>query len=250
MKELYAERMKSRYRKMNLAVIGFFLFQFVWSGWAFTKADERQLAQGFDYLLYQLPIINTIMMPILISVIASRLCDTEIKGSTLKLLFTMQKRGTVFDIKLLYGLKYIAVFLVFQILLVFGNGAIWHFTDTAQPKAIAVHFITSMVTAAIVYVIAQTLSLFSKSQIIPLAIGIITSFLGLFSMFFPPAVSAFILWGYFGKFMPVAMDWNAKTRIMNFYPVPFPVKRFVLLMTAGLIIYGVCKYLFIKKEVS
>lgn len=249
MKELYAERMKSRYRKINLAVIGFFLLQFVWSGWAFTKADEHQLAQGYDYMLYQLPLLNTIMMPILLSVIASRLCDTEIKGNTLKLLFTMQKRGNVFDLKLIYGLKYIVIFLLLQILLIFGNGAIWHFTDTAEPKAIVLHFITSMVTAAIVYVIAQTLSLFSRSQIMPLAIGIISAFLGLFSMFFPPAVSSFILWGYFGKFMPVAMDWNQETRIMNFNPVPFPVGTFALLITAGLIIYGVCKYMFIKKEV-
>lgn len=48
-----------------------------------TGADE--LAFAYSALFYSLPIINTILMPLAMAILASRLWDVEVKGCTPKL---------------------------------------------------------------------------------------------------------------------------------------------------------------------
>ena len=55
-----------------------------------TGADE--LASAYSALFYSLPIINTILMPLAMAILASRLWDVEVKGCTPKLLYTLQSR--------------------------------------------------------------------------------------------------------------------------------------------------------------
>ena len=55
-----------------------------------TGADE--LASAYSALFYSLPIINTILMPLAMAILASRLWDVEVKGCTSKLLYTLQSR--------------------------------------------------------------------------------------------------------------------------------------------------------------
>ena len=45
-----------------------------------TGADE--LASAYSALFYSLPIINTILMPLAMAILASRLWDVEVKGCT------------------------------------------------------------------------------------------------------------------------------------------------------------------------
>ena len=48
-----------------------------------TGADE--LASAYSALFYSLPIINTILMPLAMAILASRLWDVEVKGCTLEI---------------------------------------------------------------------------------------------------------------------------------------------------------------------
>ena len=66
-----------------------------------TGADE--LASAYSALFYSLPIINTILMPLAMAILASRLWDVEVKGCTPKLLYTLQSRRSLFAAKLLHG---------------------------------------------------------------------------------------------------------------------------------------------------
>lgn len=66
-----------------------------------TGADE--LANAYSALLYALPVMNAILMPIVMALIASRLWDMEVKGSTTKLLYTLQSRRSLFAGKALLG---------------------------------------------------------------------------------------------------------------------------------------------------
>lgn len=59
-----------------------------------TGADE--LASAYSALFYSLPIINTILMPLAMAILASRLWDVEVKGCTPKLLYTLQSRRSLF----------------------------------------------------------------------------------------------------------------------------------------------------------
>ena len=98
-------------------------------------------------------------------------------------------------------------------------------------------------------VIKRFLSLMSANQIIPLLVGLMGSFLGLFSMYFPPAAARLVLWGYFGAFLPFGMDWDKDTRILSFYRVPFPTTIFILFVVFGILLYLFCRAVFLKKEV-
>ena len=70
-------------------------------------AKPEASAEGYFNLLFQLPLLNTIFLPLILAVMASRICDAENKGNTYKLLCTMQEKKKIFDAKLLLGGIYI-----------------------------------------------------------------------------------------------------------------------------------------------
>ena len=74
----------------------------LWVG-GLAPADPEELANGYSALLYSLPVIEAILMPVMMAVLASRLWDMEIKGNTAKLLYTLQSRRSLFAGKAVWG---------------------------------------------------------------------------------------------------------------------------------------------------
>ena len=74
----------------------------LWVG-GLAPADPEELANGYSALLYSLPVIEAILMPVMMAVLASRLWDMEIKGNTAKLLYTLQSRRSLFAGKAVFG---------------------------------------------------------------------------------------------------------------------------------------------------
>ena len=77
-----------------------------------TGADE--LTAAYSALFYSLPIINTILMPLAMAILASRLWDVEVKGCTPKLLYTLQSRRSLFAAKAALGLAEIFLIVVLE----------------------------------------------------------------------------------------------------------------------------------------
>lgn len=114
-KALHAELQKARRRHDLLICLAVPVVVYLWAGaQAPTGADE--LANAYSALLYVLPALNAILMPIVMALIASRLWDMEVKGSTTKLLYTLQSRRSLFAGKALLGTG--------EVLLI-GRGRIW-----------------------------------------------------------------------------------------------------------------------------
>lgn len=248
--QLEAEHKKVKYRKIWLVVLAGIMIQFLWSAWTFQKADDRLLAQGYSYLLYELPLLNAIFMPVLMSVIASRLCDAEVKGDTFKLLYTMQKSGSLYDCKLIFGIRYILLIIVLQTVMIIVNGRIFQFTEELDIQMLVIHCISLLIVNTVVLTIQQFLSLAAENQILPLCVGLAGAFLGLFSMFFPKALQMFVLWGYYAMFMPLQMNYDPKTRLMSFSKTPVNLLLMVLFTCVGVLIYAGTRYLFVKREVQ
>lgn len=248
-RQLSAEQKKSRHRRTALIPLGFFLFELVWTIWQLGSAPKSELATGYLMLFYQLPILNTILFPVMISVIASRLCDMEVMGDTFKLLYTLQERSIFFCCKYLAGIKYIALFSLGHAVMITLLGKAWHFKNALSLSMLLSYLAVTFSVSSVLYVIQQTLSLLSSSQIMPHVVGIAGSFLGLFSLFFPKPVARLFIWGYLSAFPCVRMDWDVQTRISKFYEIPFPVLGFLAFLLAGAIIYAICKFLVVKKEV-
>lgn len=248
-RQLQAEKQKGRRRYLMLIPLGFLLFQFLWTIWQLRHADPEELAVGYLLLFHHLPMINAILLPMMTAVIASRLCDMEIKGDTLKLLYTMQNQTSFFNCKYLTGLKYLAEFTLVQGLLILGLGRSYHFAEPLKRPMLIEYLAVTFAVSAVLLAIQQTLSLLSASQILPLAAGLAGCFLGLFSLFFPVPIARLFIWGYYAAYPVAAIDWERDTRIIHYYEVPFQMTGFLIFLAAAVIIYLLCRTITIRKEV-
>ena len=59
-------------------------------------SSPEELANGYSALLYSIPVIEAILLPVMMAVLASRLWDMEVKGNTAKLRYTLQTRRSLF----------------------------------------------------------------------------------------------------------------------------------------------------------
>ncbi len=246
---LSVELKKGRYRRLALVPLGFLAALFVWAAYAHKNPTPEETAQGYTYLFFQLPLLNCVLMPIMIAVIASRLCDMEIKGQTLKLLYTLEEKSSFYDWKFFHEFLYLLLFCLGEALLFPLFGQLFHFTETLSFLLLFRHTVCTLLAGFAVLTLQHVLSLMAENQIMPLFLGLIGSFLGLFSMFFPRSVANLILWGYFGAFLPFGMDYDSASRTTTFYPVAFPTVTFLLFAVFCIAFYAVCRRIFLNKEV-
>lgn len=247
--ELKAEAMKQKGKRNILVPVAFLALLFFWTLFLLKGIKQEELPFGYFSLLYQYPVMNAILVPLMVSVTASRICDMEVKGDTMKILFTLEKRGHFFDCKSLMGMKYLVLFFVGQTALIPLSGKLFGFTQEIPWKHLPLFFISSLSVGTALLLLQEILSLFSHNQILPLIVGLAGSFLGLFSLFFPENIMKLVLWGYFAVFSTTGMNWDKTTRISTYYEIPFPVSTFLLFLVFCTAAFLLCRTLIQKKEV-
>lgn len=247
--ELKAEAMKQKGKRNILVPVAFLALLFFWTLFLLKGIKQEELPFGYFSLLYQYPVMNAILVPLMVSVTASRICDMEVKGDTMKILFTLEKRGHFFDCKFLMGMKYLVLFFVGQTALIPLSGKLFSFTQEIPWKHLLLFFISGFSVATALLLLQEILSLFSHNQILPLIVGLAGSFLGLFSLFFPENIMKLVLWGYFAVFSTTGMNWDKTTRISTYYEIPFPVSTFLLFLVFCTAAFLLCRTLIQKKEV-
>ncbi|HCS73608.1 MAG TPA: ABC transporter permease [Clostridiales bacterium] len=247
-KSLALEFWKIRRRKVWAIVAALLFVQVLWSLWGVETMDAHELSQGWVYFLYQFPILNAIMMPVIAAVVASRLCDIEHKGQMLKLLNTLMPAGRLFAAKFLCGALYMLAVALLQIMVMVIAGLAFGFEGSPPLDKLLYYLLFTTTVNITILLLQQVLSFLIINQMIPLAVGAIGSFVGLFILYFPQNLGRFILWGYYGVLMFVGMDWDRATRITNFHYVPVDWSGFGVLAVAFCIIYILGRALFIRKE--
>jgi len=211
--------------------------------------DAHDLAQGWLFFLYQFPLLNSIMMPVIAAVVASRICDIEHKGQTIKLLNTLMPPQRLFAAKFLCGATYMLAASILQLVVIIAVGYIIGFKGNPPLDKLLYYLLFTTAVNLTVLLLQQVLSLQFKNQMVPLSVGIIGSFAGLFILYFPPSFARFILWGYYGVLMLVGMDWDRVTRITDFYYIPVNWAGFIILAVIFSAIYIIGRTLFMRKEV-
>lgn len=248
-----AERKKQRYRKVWIIPLGFLVILALWISVSMRNFTAHDLAKGYRFLFYQLSLMNAIFMPVMLAVAASRLCDMEIKGCTLKLLYTLEKPGLFYDIKFLSEMKYLLCFSFGEILVILLLGKIFHVTEPLQLLPFAEHFLAVSCIGSVLLGFQHLLSLMSDNQILPLCVGLAGSFLGLFSMFFSRTVNLFIVWGYFSIFSVVGINWSdvkdGADYLDHLEYQNLPAAGFLLFLAAGIVLYLIEKEIFKRKDV-
>ena len=246
---LRAEQMKHRHRFLLFLPVALLFFELIWAMWSLDPKKPSDLAQGYMSAFYMFPIVNALIYPTFLAVLTNRVCDMEIKGDTLKLLYTLEEKKTFYNCKYLMALKYIALASVGTSLLPWIAGKCYGFTDPVQPHMFVQLSLATFVVSTALLSIQQLLSLLSSNQILPLVVGLAGSFLSLFSMFFPPAAARLILWGYYGLFGFIGMNWDRATRISTYYEVDFNWKGLLLFAAFSIVLYFICRTIVLRKEV-
>ena len=214
---LKLEFYKTKRQGMWLLLLIVWLFQHVYLSYGMERNDQR-LAQGWLLLLYNLPLINAIILPIFYAVLASKLIDYEHKENTWKLLETLQSKTCLFLSKTWIGLCYILLFSCMQLISIFIIGSFYDFSGKPDLLAYALYFVQTILISFVLYLLQLILSFAFTNQAFSLCVGLAGGMMGLFIMFFPRSILYEIIpWGLFGANMFVGMNWDSITRDMDFY---------------------------------
>lgn len=246
------EYKKTKRKYLFLTAFAALVLMSVWAFYGDMSSDFIR-RNGYSMFLYQFPLVNAIFFPLLCTVIASRLCDLEHKGSNFKLLCTMEDKGKLFDAKLLYGLMIVlsGVILFWIVTMVYGKMA--GFTEKLPLSNYLLYLLFTIVPTAAIYTFQHSLSMIFKNQAIPFFVGVIGEFVGLFSMFLLqfPVLRKAVLWGYYGALQFVGLfGWDKETRYDHAYFAVLPLDwpAFALLIGLMILTYVIGKYIFSRKE--
>lgn len=250
MKQFLCECKKTKGKLFSilLPVLGIIL---LWCLWVVRDPDAGLRQTGYTYLLTCFLTLNSIFLSVTVAVMASRQMDMENKGNTYKLLYTLQKKSTFFNVKLLLSLGHLLLFFLAEAVAAYAIGKILGFTeafpltDYIQMQGIG------FLTCALLFILQMFFSLCLQNQLYPLFIGLIGSFIGLFSLFFPIG-SAFLSlcpWSYFTLGCSHITVWNEETRTTEFVRIPFNTTGFLILLAVLIIAYFAVRRYFLRKEV-
>lgn len=249
MKLLRLEFFKCRRRKILLVCAAVLAAELLWIVSTFLRQDAENLVQGWMLLLYDLAMVDAIVMPISVATIASRNCEPEHKGTTLKLLETMASPGALYAAKLAWGALVLAALLILRWMIFIVVGILWHFPGEIPWLRFGLFTLISWAVSMMVYALQQGLSLRFANQAAALVCGISGSFLGILSMLFPPALTRCVPWGYYGLLSLVGMNWNPDTRFTWFFWAwPEPMDVVLLCLWAAVFLFA-GRALFVRKEV-
>lgn len=246
---LKLEFFKCRRRKIVLVCAAILAVELLWMGVFFARQDAEDMKQGWMLLLYNLSMVDAIILPLSVATLASRSCELEHKGNTWKLLETMASPDRLYAAKLGWGALVLAVLLVIRSGLFLAVGLVLNFSGPIPWGRFTLFTLISWAVSMMVYALQQGLSLWFANQAAALVCGISGSFLGILSMLFPPALIRFVPWGYYGLMALVGMDWNETTRVTRFYWCWPRLSDVALLLIWSAIFLFVGRALFVKKEV-
>lgn len=248
---LECEYRKTRGRYVFLTALVLTMLSLVWILWG--NYGEFEMRNGWMMFLYQLPMLNTIFMPILAMVTASRLCDIEHKGVMFKQLLALAPKGKVYDAKLVYGASIIVICSLIHWGMVLVFGYVKGFEGNVPLKLYLIYLLFTLVPTIAIYLFQHMLSMVFPNQAAAFFVGIIGTFMGLLSMFLPfPIFARLLLWSYYGELQFVwLLGWTKETRYADaYYEVTgFDWTALGMIAVACIAIYIVGKILFCRKEV-
>lgn len=230
-KALHAECQKARRRHDLLVAVGIALLVLLWVGVSYKVDTPEEQASCYLMLYYAIPIMNAVVMPIGMAALASRIWDSETKGETCKLLFTLQSRGSLFAAKAALGMLENLLVCGVEILGVWAVGQ-WKGTQEPDPGRFAWLFLCTFAVNGMLYFFSFWLSIRFRNQVAALAVGFCGALIGLFAAFMPPVFSFFVPFGYYIPLTSVGMTYDAETRISTYFPVDF--RWWLLGVTAAL----------------
>ncbi len=238
------ETRKLRHKHLLLVAIGMLAMQLLWLAYVVLVHPS----DGFtDYriLLFQIPLLNAVFLPLLSCVVSSTECDVETRGNMFKSLLTMQRAGALFWIKWLFSAGLMAAVVTLQtvvLTILAGAGGL----DAIPAGELVVYWVSTFAVCVFCTSLAQALSLLTRSQFAPMVVGVALSFFGLFSMYFPESVTRLVPSAYFALLSTVEVSVQGKT--VMYLSHPWPWGYLVALLAATAAVSVLAAHAFKRKE--
>lgn len=231
MTAFFCELKKARRRWDWLVVAGIPLCVLLWaSGGAPASGDER--ASYYSSLLYVLPVLHTVVMPVGMAALASRLWDAETKGCTAKLLYTLQTRASLYGAKTALGAVYLTAVVALEMAGLLGMGRLSGVTKPLDVSRLAWTAVSTLAVDALLFLAGSLLCIRFRQTLLVMGVGLACSLCGLFAAYMPVQFAYFVPFAYFLPLSCVGLDWNFETRTGSYYALPFQVP--MLALTAAL----------------
>lgn len=172
------------------------LVMILWVGGVSPSAPE-ELANGYSALFYSIPVLEAILLPVMMAVLACRLWDLEVKGSTPKLLYTLQSRRSLFAGKAVFGVLEVLFTTVLELACIPVLGRLQGYTEVFPKGQFVYLFVCTLAVDLMLFFGEFLLMLWCGNPLPALCVGIVGALVGLFSAFMPPLVSYFVPFGYY-----------------------------------------------------
>lgn len=249
-KMLRCEFLKTRRRRVFLTALLITAAGMCWA--LYGKYEGQTIEKGWMVLLYQLPLINTIFMPLLAVVVASRLADIEHKGLMFKQICAATPKSKLYDSKLIYGLGIVMTMIVLSWLTVIIFGKVIGFAGKMPAKLYMLYLAFTILPTVEIYIFQNSLSMLFKNQATAFFVGVIGEFVGVFSMFLPQIgwLRTIQPWGHYGALSLVGMyGWTKEERIYSFMTMPVEPLNLIVCAAGIVLFYLIGRWLFCRREI-
>lgn len=249
MKYLILEWKKAKWQLVQIC-LPMMLFLCLYCLYGYQDLSAHDLSQGYYRAIMQFYLMNAILTPITIATMASRLWDMENKGSAYKLLYTMEPRLSLFYSKLALGSFYLFWMGLLQIGYLLAVGKVMGFTQPVPWADLCLLAGSLFLISESLLLLQLLLSFLFPNQLYALFLGILGSFIGLFSFFLPSTLLRLTLpWGYYSAVCFINNSYEEATRTADFYRVPFFWPAMLCLLIFSALMYAAARYVILKKEV-
>ena len=221
LRSFHAELQKAHRRHDFLLCLLVPLIMILWVG-GLAPSDPEELANGYSALFYSIPVIEAILMPVLMAVLASRLWEIEVKGSMQKLLYTLQERRSLFAGKATFGLLEILLVTLLEMGAAVLLGIVHGYTEAFPTGQFVYLTVCALAVNTMLFYSEFLLMLWFSNPLPALCVGIVGALVALFSAFLPPLVSYFVPWGYYIPLNAYEVaNWDEATRTITYGTRPF-----------------------------
>ena len=166
---LKAESLKLKRRYVYLMFAVSFLVIVLWTCYSLKDLDFNKLSGVFAMTNTNFFLINTIISPVIIAALASRLADIELMGNTYKWLSCMQNTKSIFKGKIALGVICLFFYSLAQSIFYVLIGINLGFYSAAK---FIMFFISVFAVMTALFIFQLNFSLWSKNQLTPLFISI------------------------------------------------------------------------------
>lgn len=239
MKAILLEFYKLRHKHLFLMMTLILLVEITWAFMATSMSISRnpEIAR-WETLMLMLSTMNGLFLPILSAICVSRICDTEHKGNTWKLLLAISvKRGHLYAAKYMCACLVMLWICILQVFSISAFGIIKGFDDPVPFLLLGQFLSGTVLTNMVIIALQQWVSMAVKNQAFALTLGMIGGFIGLAADLFPFGIRRLFVWSYYSGLSPIKQNYvNEQMQfitqdISNSLPMMSP------LIMAGIFIY-------------